>query len=115
MREASIGLLDNLVRNVMLGPPDGQLSQNTPARSATFLSEYEDGDTQPPAETDIDDGDVPLDGIDLPQASGNRRPGTWLDALVTDLSERSSAPENSISAVNSDDVGLYRLLLNHSP
>lgn len=42
-------------------------------------------------------------------------PATWLDALPGDRYETPQHDQDHISAVNSDEAGLYRMFLNMSP
>lgn len=115
MREASIGLLDNLVRNVTLGAMAPSGSERTDHGTAVVSVPWSD----PQALTIpsmAEDEDMPAFAQDIDGAvAEKRRPATWLDALATDPDERPSRPGEAISAVNSDDAGLYRLFINLSP
>lgn len=42
-------------------------------------------------------------------------PANWLDALPRDRYEQPDVANDRIAAVNSDEAGLYRMFLNHSP
>ena len=115
MRKASIGLLDNLVRNVMLGSPEN--------------SSFEEIEAEIDPRSVVQPDRMPVISLPVVQdeevhsteeavserTENDRRPATWLDALSADFGERPKKPGTTISAVNSDDVGLYRLFVNHSP
>lgn len=58
---------------------------------------------------DDDDFDAPAE---VPEA---HVPANWLDALGKDHSEPRADRSDEISAVNSDDNGLYRMFRNVSP
>lgn len=47
--------------------------------------------------------------------SGRRVAATWLDAMPAEKYDRTPAVKGEISAVNSDDNGLYRMFRNLSP
>lgn len=44
-----------------------------------------------------------------------RVPANWLDAMPADRYDTDATDEDAISAVNSDDNGLYRMFRNLSP
>ncbi|GLR20950.1 hypothetical protein GCM10007920_07350 [Ciceribacter naphthalenivorans] len=64
-------------------------------------------------------GDIRWDEADDQDFSGEPEkryvPATWLDALGHDHAEQPADSSSEISAVNSDDNGLYRMFRNVSP
>lgn len=42
-------------------------------------------------------------------------PAVWLDAMPDYMHEQPARSEDQIAAVNSDEAGLYRMFINHSP
>lgn len=57
-----------------------------------------------------DQSDDPADS-----GSGRRVAATWLDAMPAEKYDRTKPVKGDISAVNSDDNGLYRMFRNLSP
>lgn len=115
MMEASTKPADSLARTGVASPVDAPAAGESSAVGEIFSHWLEQAGS--PATTAT--MGIQWDDEEGPQAPAAAQkayvPATWLDALGEDHSEPRPDRSDQISAVNSDDNGLYRMFRTVSP
>ncbi|MBW8283823.1 MAG: hypothetical protein K0M55_09485 [Rhizobium sp.] len=115
MMEASTKPADSVARTVAASPAETHSPGENGAVGEIFSHWLEQAGSPAPSVTMGGQWDAEEESQVPAAAQKSYVPATWLDALGKDHSEPRPDSSDQISAVNSDDNGLYRMFRSVSP